>query len=188
LRTAWSSRSYTCQPYPLTPVSGLRQSRWTGSTVTRGADDRSAGVWNTGRVNVQWRHSGIRIARANWDLGGTGRSRGIGDGHQPGARQSRACACIGRASRQRAVERFSWDAVSQSLAGLLESVPLALSPGASGFCLPSLAKNVAQFAYIDPRVCQRSSLSSIGAGAPLEPKPASIEFGAAPCLGAACEG
>ena len=40
---------------------------------------------------------------------------------------------LGEAGRQRAVERFSWDAVSQSLAGLLESVLPALSPGASGF-------------------------------------------------------
>ena len=68
-----------------------------------------------------------------------------------------------------------------------ECAPGSIS-GRFRICLPSLAKNVAQFAYIDPRVCQRSSLSSIGAGAPLEPKPASIEFGAAPCLGAACEG
>ena len=40
---------------------------------------------------------------------------------------------LGEAGRQRAVERFSWDVVSHRLAGLLEIVPLALSPGASGF-------------------------------------------------------
>jgi hypothetical protein len=80
-------------------------------------------VWNAGRLDLQRWHSRIRIAWANWDIGGTGRAKDLAMAISQVLDDPALARAMGEAGRQRAVDHFSWDVVVRRLADLVETVP-----------------------------------------------------------------